>query len=160
MNENINLCEILKDCKKGTRLYCPLFGDVIFNGVSEDDAYFSVQAVINTDLQLRFAPSGIFYQSEGGECIIFPSREQRDWSKFVVPVEKFDINTLAPFDRVLVRKSEDERWQVDFFGCWDGINCTCTAGCDWDCCIPYNDDTAKLLGTNCDCGNFYKWWEV
>ena len=33
MNENINLCKILKDCQKGTKLYSPVIGKVIFEGV-------------------------------------------------------------------------------------------------------------------------------
>lgn len=28
MNEGINICEILKDCKTGTKLYSPVFGYV------------------------------------------------------------------------------------------------------------------------------------
>lgn len=158
MNENINLCEILKECEKGTRLYCPLFGDCIFCGVREDMKSFEVVAATNTDNHFCFASGGMLYLSEGVECIIFPSREQRDWSKFKYP-KTFDISTLMLFDRVLVRKNGDERWALDLFGYWDGINCICTAGCDWDYCIPYNEDTAKLLGTNFDCVGFYKWWE-
>ena len=36
MNENIDLTKILKDCPKGTKLYSPVFGEVIFNEISLD----------------------------------------------------------------------------------------------------------------------------
>ena len=35
MNENINLCEILRDCPKGTKFYSYIFGDeTYFQGFS------------------------------------------------------------------------------------------------------------------------------
>lgn len=33
MNENINLCKILKDCQKWTKLYSPVIGEDIFEVV-------------------------------------------------------------------------------------------------------------------------------
>ena len=46
-----------------------------------------------------------------GECTLFPSKDQRDWSKFVrfwdkPKVDKFDPKTLQPFDKVLVRADD------------------------------------------------------
>ena len=34
MNENLNLCLILKDCPKNTKLYCTFLGDVLFSKMS------------------------------------------------------------------------------------------------------------------------------
>ena len=39
MNENINLCEILKDCPKGIKLYSSLFGEVEFQEIKEKTNY-------------------------------------------------------------------------------------------------------------------------
>ena len=39
MNENINLCEILKDCPKGTKLYSPVIGEVIFEDINYNSSY-------------------------------------------------------------------------------------------------------------------------
>ena len=35
MNDNIDLTKILKDCPKGTTLYSPIFGDVIFERIDD-----------------------------------------------------------------------------------------------------------------------------
>ena len=35
MNENIDLTKILKNCPKGFKLYSPLFGEVVFEGISD-----------------------------------------------------------------------------------------------------------------------------
>lgn len=72
-------------------------------------------------------------------------------------VEKFDVNTLQPFDKVLVRDYLNERWNVDIFGFTlnNYIRCTTT----WGYCIPYNEETKHLVGTKEDCPEFYKWWE-
>lgn len=52
------------------------------------------------------------------ECLFFPSKDQRDWSKFTAPwykKEKFDPKTLKPFDKVLTRYSVDGEWTCTFF---------------------------------------------
>lgn len=101
MNESINLCEILKDCPHGTKFYSSTHGTVTLNGVSDNKI---------TVLDYRNHP--IDYSKDGrycphiygkGECTIFPSKDQRDWSKFKVKKPKFNPKTLKPFDKVLVR---------------------------------------------------------
>ena len=39
MNENINLCEILKDCPKDTEFYTSIWGKVKFEGINDDKIY-------------------------------------------------------------------------------------------------------------------------
>ena len=100
-----------------------------------------------------------------GECLIFPSKEQRDWSKFErfwdkpKKVDRFDPKVFQPFDKVLLRE-EDEQWKAALFSHID--NCSHGAMCCgyfvWKQCIPYNDETKHLLGTTDDCPDYYKWW--
>lgn len=100
------------------------------------------------------------------ECLLFPSKNQRNWSKFErfwenPKTEKFDPKTLQPYDRVLVRDATSRCWKIDFYGCNTNpyvglINC---ASGSKSYCIPYNDDTKHLLGTTDDCPEYYKWWE-
>lgn len=57
---------------------------------------------------------------------------------------------FKPFDQVLVRGRYHECWIVSFFS---HINNTtnrpfCCINGDWIECIPYNENTAHLLGTN------------
>lgn len=114
MNENINLTEILKDCPAGTKLYSPLFGEVFFEGIIRGSSY-SIKISINGDGEYKdfkiFTSNGRFFDSyKDAECMLFPSKEQRDWSKFKVSVKHKDFK---PFDKVLVRHVGI--WLPDFF---------------------------------------------
>ena len=162
MNENLDLVEILKEFPEGTKLYSTLIGDVRFVGIDEGNAYpIEVESCFSTQC-IAFTKKGSYYKDECGECLLFPSKDQRDWSKFKVPVEKFDYSTLKPFDRVLVRDNNDnsERWRCDLFshistGCFRFI----CVGNGYHYCIPYNDDTKHLVGTTDEAPEFYRHWE-
>lgn len=54
---------------------------------------------------------------------------------------------LKPFDKVLVRGFGSQAWQVSLFGYKDSDFYYCCNGCGWNQCIPYNEETAHLLGT-------------
>lgn len=84
MNENINLCEILKDAQKGLKLWSPILGDVVFDKIKDKTAY---PVLASNAYGCRcFTKEGKYlYGVENSECVLFPSREQRDWSKFVLP---------------------------------------------------------------------------
>ena len=89
MNENLNLVEILKDCPKGTKLYSTVLGDVYFYGVSEDARYpIGVTVAGNSDYR-TFTSDGKLWINYDGECTLFPSKNQRDWSKFNPKKEGF-----------------------------------------------------------------------
>ena len=57
---------------------------------------------------------------------------------------------LKPFDKVLVRDFGSQAWQVSLFGYKDSDFYYCCNGCGWNQCIPYNEETAHLLGTTGD----------
>ena len=80
MNENLNLVEILKDCPKGIKLYSTIFGDVKFNHV-ENDTY-PIVLNVRKGFTFRVSQDGRYINDFNGECTLFPSKEQRDWSKF------------------------------------------------------------------------------
>lgn len=153
MNENLNLCEILKDCPKDIKLYCTFLGDVLFSKIENNKIFVHIG---NTEYS--FCSDGKFICD--GECVIFPSREQRDWSKFERFWDrKFDLNTLEPFDKVLVRNRKTELWLTDMFTFHiDEPVAKCITGAYMQC-IPYNEDTKHLLGTTNDCPEYYKWWK-
>lgn len=160
MNENLNLVEILKDCRKGTKLYSMIFGDVEFERISKNERYPIIVKAYH-DYVMSFSAEGKMYY-DMGECILFPSREQQDWSKFKPKKPKFDPNTLKPFDKVLVKYLEDDYWTCDLFSniTKDGEShpCLCISGV-YDYCIPYNNDTKHLLVTNEEVPEFYRYWE-
>ena len=159
MNENINLCEILKDCPKGTKLWSPIWGDITFESIDVFDGLVYVRT--HKGVYITLDRDGKF--DTNGECIIFPSKDQRDWSKFErfwdkPKVEKFDPKTLQPFDKVLVRTELKGVWNIDIFGYKKGPFAVCLNTAINDC-IPFNNETEHLLGTNDDCPEYYKWWE-
>ena len=163
MNENINLTKILEGCPVGTVFYSTIFGKVSLMGV-HNNADFPIVIITGQGL-IGLTSDGRYFSQYDGECTLFPSKDQRDWSKFErfwdkPKVEKFDPNTLQPFDKVLVRDSPLSKWRPDFFGFLvqyeKYIIC---ASSFWYQCIPYNEETKHLLGTKDDCPEYYKWWE-
>ena len=160
MNENINLCEILRDCPKGTKLYSPIFGEVDFEKIRSDDKY----AIITKkgSYTATFTDEGFYRADVDGECLLFPSKDQRDWSKFTAPwfkKEKFDPKTLKPFDSVLVY-GEYEGWFCTIFShIGVGEYPYNTASGNYGRCIPYNDETKHLVGTKDEAPDFYRYWE-
>ena len=78
--EEFDLVEILKDCPKGIKLYSTIFGDVKFNHV-ENDTY-PIVLDVRERFTFRVSQDGRYINDFNGECTLFPSKEQRDWSKF------------------------------------------------------------------------------
>ena len=160
MNENLNLVEILKDCPEGTKLYSPIIGEVEFKRIKYSE-YPIVTCSTNGNRILLFTKEGLFFSE--GECImLFPSKDQRDWSKFKIKKPKFDPKTLQPFDKVLVKYLKDDYWSCDLFSniTKDGkiYPYLCVSGV-YKYCIPYNDDTKHLVATNKEAPEFYRYWE-
>ena len=81
MNEKLNLIEILKDCPKGTKLYSTVYGEVEFYGI-ENGLEFPIMYVKSDSLLGSVSAEGLVLACYDGECTLFPSKEQRDWSKF------------------------------------------------------------------------------
>ena len=72
--------------------------------------------------------------------------------------DKFDISTLVPFDKVLVRHNTNEKWDIDFFSCIDNGKMFRTITGTYVQCIPY-EGNEHLLDTDKDCNDYYKTWE-
>ena len=160
MNENIDLTQILEGCPKGTKLYSSVYGEVEFDSTT-DVGLFPIR-VISGYHNYKFSNYGRIYPLLG-ECTLFPSKDQRDWSKFErfwdkARIERFDVNTLQPFDKVLVRNYNNRIWEPDFFGYIKG-DWVWSLQTAYNQCIPYNEETKHLLGTTNDCPDYYKWWE-
>ena len=160
--KKLNLCEILKYCPKGTKLYSTVLGYVIFQGIVEGAVYpivVSCENGVNED----FTADGKMFIDFDGECTLFPSKEQRRWADFIAPwlkKERFDPKTLKPFDKVL-GGDYGLKWGVDFFShtCNDEYHPYRCVGNIYKYCIPYNDDTKHLVGTKEEAPDFYRYWE-
>ena len=162
MNKNIDLTKILENCPEGTKFYSPIFGEVYFEKIRSDDE----NAIVITKgvIDASFTKEGFYYADVSEECLLFPSKEQRDWSKFTAPwykKERFDPKTLKAFDKVLVFDS-DRPWTPLMFSyleytlnyprmqCFDFVARKV---------IPYNKETEHLLGTHNEAPDFYRYWE-
>lgn len=231
----MNIAEILKDKPKGTKLYSTPWGKCT---LEEIDTFLPLLPIIvrncHDGLQKRYTKKGTYYPSLD-ECLLFPSKDMRDWYKFVwnkgailvsndgetvvmffgwandayteffgakFPVKKeegkstfntcdfesccqsyniepcinpttreFSVKTVKitvgnsepnepnkpiepkysfkPFDKVVVRSTQNRPWTVDLFSYYCGeLNnqYVCVGGMKRDC-LPYNKETAKLIGT-------------
>lgn len=229
MENKINIAEILKDCPKGTKLYSPLFGEVTLEEV-DTECTALIKIKYNANICSKFFKTGLYYNYEGAECLLFPSSEMRDWTKFfkrgdivygsqeisvfeswadtsyttfnrtlhceseelifdyfeegpelndefcclasdkirtefIAAAEKYyhgkyNPETLQvepvkpecpfkPFDKVLVRNNDKMVWKADYFSHYKDNNDYhyCCIGNGYRDCIPFNDQTAHLLGT-------------
>lgn len=90
-----------------------------------------------------------------------PFKVQDEWE---LAPNKFDITTLKPFDKVLVRDTNRQVWTADLFShimSNTNPNLRTTFVCVGhypDQCIPY-EGNEHLLGKTDDCNEFYKTWE-
>lgn len=173
MNENIDLTKILEGCPKGTKFYSSNCGEIFFNRIKPNDAEYQIVFDCCDDAYTFCTKEGFFLTMyKDAECTVFPSKDQRDWSKFErfwdkpEKADRFDPNTLKPFDKMLVRKVYTpwniSPWSCEYFNyihpntphLINGISSR------YDICIPYNDETKHLLGTTDDCPEHYKWWKI
>ena len=161
MNKNIDLTNILKDCPKGTEFWSDNYGKVKFLCI---DTY--LKHPIRT---IRTDGNSSSYTKEGwcsidfpASCLLWPSKDCRDWSKFTAPwhkKEKFDPKTLKPFDKVIVREKYGEWFCTIFSNIKESKYPYNTATGCYGQCIPYNNDTKHLVGTNEDAPEYYRYWE-
>ena len=167
MNENIDLTKILKDCPEGTKLYTTIWGEVTFIKVSENVCNLYPIIIYNECDHVGLTKDGRYLiNKQDSECILFPSKEQRDWSKFTAPwykKGKFDPKTLKPFDKVLVRDGCKQKWQCNFFSYVSDNEYYpypyITINTGYSFCIPYNDETKHLVGTTEEAHEYYRYWE-
>lgn len=163
MNENIDLTKILKNCPKGWKLWSPIFGKIEFYSIVEK-AHYPIMLSCKKGI-IWFSKEGLFdIENEGAECVLFPSKDQRDWSKFTAPwykKDKFDPKTLKPFDKVIGRDLVSSKWECNLFSHIDKsayYQYRCI-GNYYKLCIPYNDDTKHLVETTDEAPEYYRYWE-
>lgn len=83
----MNIAEKLKYCPIDTELYSSAFGKVKLVNVSSLTNMILVQNIHDTPF--TFYSDGSY--TLDGECVLFPSKEQRDWDKFRLPVKRGDV---------------------------------------------------------------------
>ena len=165
MNENLDLTKILEGCPKGIDFYHTVYGTVLFNSIDLDSEY-PIRFIVGKNQVNSVTKSGLAISDYKGECVFFPSKDQRDWSKFErfwdkPKRERFDPKTLQPYSKVLAKDGSSSKWTCTFFSHMDNdalFPVYCSGGY-FRVCIPYNEETKHLVGTAKDCPEYYKWWE-
>lgn len=148
----MNIAKILECCPNGTELYSPVYGKVTLEEIINNGQY--PIKVITDDGYIRFytKEGKLFDNRPDGECVLFPSKEQRDWSKFNVNDQVAAQETkpqFKPFDKVLVRDDNDDLWRCDLFESIDKRDGTYNCiGSYRKQCIPYEGNEHLLETTN------------
>lgn len=96
------------------------------------------------------------YESTTYDLFFAPEKHEEQ-----ITVERFNPNTLKPYDKVLVRDCNIGNWVCDLFshiGDKDTYPYYCV-GNYYRWCIPYNDDTKHLIGTSELPSKYYRYWE-
>ena len=91
----MNIAEILKYCPKGTKLYSLIHGEVFLENIESSELSelnYPIKVFTSSGYSEYFTKDGllnIFYSNS--ECVLFPSKEQRDWNEFRLPANDGDI---------------------------------------------------------------------
>lgn len=102
MEKELNVAEILKNKPVGLKLYSNTFGYISFNVVHKDKIYF----LSEDDYTHSVKSNGKMY--DDGECVIFPSKEMRDWEKFAW--KKGDVLVCKDNSHILFEKFNDDTY--------------------------------------------------
>ena len=143
----MNIAKILKDCPKGTPLYSSVCGECFLYQVILGNDYPIITTV--EQKQFAFTKEGLYLNSVKGECVIFPSKDNRDWSTFQVQ-KHYDFE---PFDRVLVRDDDEESWRPQLFSYSYTDRDGNTVYVDlnnvgWRKCIPFEGNEELCIAEN------------
>lgn len=109
METKINVAEILKDKPKGTKLYSSACGKCKLEEV--DDKSFKI-SFYNSKFGFMNGGEGYLDKNgklyDDGECVVFPSKEMRDWSKF--DWKKGDVLVSEDNVHIIFEKFEDDTY--------------------------------------------------
>ena len=88
MKNKINLVKILEHVPRGRMLLSPICGDCFFDLIDIHSDYpircIAYNNYLNDSSRICFTSDGR-YKSDfyNGECVLFPSKKNQDWTKFV-----------------------------------------------------------------------------
>ena len=122
--KDIDIYEILKDMPSDTELYTPLSGKVGLSYMALNKEAGEAILVKNKNGEYSFNKNGRWM--EGGEVMLFPSNEMRDWSKFFKKgdvlvcyegkkpyytiFDGFENNTYQTFNGKFAYDSYEDKW--------------------------------------------------
>ena len=119
MNEKLNLVEILKDVPKGTMLWSYICGDCYFKKIKQGSCT-PIICMAKTDSgeshTICFTKEGKHNVGfENGECVLFPSKENKNWSTFKVQKKHKEFKTYQKVLRMDNNHPGSTIWTADFY---------------------------------------------
>lgn len=82
MANNINVLEVLESKPNGTKLWCVLFGKCFLDGIDINNIRPIRIGIENGDTFKLTANAKLGGKYIDGDCLLYPSKEMRDWSRF------------------------------------------------------------------------------
>ena len=105
MKKELNLVKILKRMPVGTKLYSIMHGEVECRRIREQGEY-NIVVSDRYGCFHSYTKEGRFKIGDLGECLLYPSKECRDWSNF-----KVDL----PEDTPVMVSSDKIDWSLRFY---------------------------------------------
>jgi hypothetical protein len=130
MENKINVYELLKDCPKGMEFDSPVWNNIVFEEIDEDNIVIFRKSV---DAKVYLTQYGEV-NSIDGKCIIFP-KGKTTWDGFVPPCKFKDGDIITDSLGTCIFKGESE-----FEGCVD-YYCGISNGC-----FSVKDDKCNTSG--------------
>ncbi len=150
----INIAELLKDAPKGMKLYSPLFGEVEYMQLGDENKVW-VKTSCGTYYFDKYSKP---YAFDKAECLLFPSKDCRTWEGWKAPKSHYDIKNFYAGMPVLVRDEDCGEWKYVLFSHYrKNIHPFCAGGQLWFQCIPF-EGNEHLLGTIDMCDEMYVNW--
>lgn len=166
--KKINIANILKDCPAGTRLYSPLCGECIF---VEINAVGTIICKRTNGQDITFTQEGYFMipVNKDCECMLFPSKENRDWSTFKKPKFKNGDVIVSAYGNIALfshtEKNHNGDKNIVYYHCVLlknlfkskplEIKIDCGIGYDEDCTLATDAQKKKLFKAIEEAG--YEW---
>lgn len=155
MNEKLNLVEILENVPRGTKLWSPICGDCELDNINSNVSYYPIECISkniegNSRTIVFTADGKSSYFFANGECVLFPSKENKDWSTFKISKKHKVFKT---YQKVLVKElvginSEKTVWMADEYSHYDEDlkqhYCTRSYGFNDDEIMPYEGNEDKV----------------
>lgn len=118
-NKSLDLVKLLGNCPKGTKLYSPLLGEVSLTSVSTSGRY-PIHIKTSDDAFYCFTKEGYYFVDiPEVEPMLYPSKDQRDWSKFNI-YQDGDFLTTVDDDRTFIFRGYTEKGYPVAYG---GLSC-------------------------------------
>lgn len=159
----INVAEKLKDCPKGTKLYSTVFGDLEFLEIDNENRNYPITVTVKDKDwgKEKFTAEGKWTITKNSECVLFPSKDNRDWNKFRIPVKKGDIMMIPNSDHAFITTGEfTDNASVMFICGVDEDNELCinpgNAGWTKGFYIPASEEAKKKLFDKMEAAG-YRW---